>query len=142
MKKIAIILVALILSFIITGVLVKNVFLGQTKNINPSFVYITKNNISRFVGYLTNSKIRESIQQEQKLKQYVKTAPFKNLATGVSAAETPYGSYVKVNVDEVQYREYTFVIKDKEIKIKVPVNQDPPTQESIEQLAPLLNLDQ
>ena len=37
-------------------------------------------------------------------------------------------------MNEIEYLEYTFNVKGKEIKVKVPKNQSPPSQEVIEDI--------
>lgn len=66
----------------------------------------------------------------------LQTAKFKTLGRGVYAAEgTDNYKIYKYVIDEIEWKEYVFTLKDGRIvKIKLPVGVSPPPQESVELL--------
>ena len=60
--------------------------------------------------------------------------PLQKISTGVYAGEKNDIKVIEIRTGEIEYLEYTFNIKGKEIKIKVPKDQEPPSQEVIEAL--------
>lgn len=58
--------------------------------------------------------------------------PLTKVSSGVYAGENDGVKIYEVRLNEVEYLEYTFTIKGKEIKIKVPKGQTPPSQEIVE----------
>ncbi len=60
------------------------------------------------------------------------TVPLKKVSQGVYAGEKNNIKVYKIKMNEIDYLEYTFNIKGKEIKVKVPKGEQPPTQEEIE----------
>ncbi|MBW7960605.1 hypothetical protein H3C65_03900 [Patescibacteria group bacterium] len=60
--------------------------------------------------------------------------PLKQVSKGVYAGEKNDTKIIRVMVDEVEYNEYKFNIKGKEVIIRVPRGQKPPTQKEVESL--------
>lgn len=68
-----------------------------------------------------------------KIEELMET-PLKQVSKGVYAGEKNDTKIIRVMVDEVEYNEYKFNIKGKEVTIRVPRGQKPPTQKEVELL--------
>ncbi|PIY71531.1 hypothetical protein COY87_05690 [Candidatus Roizmanbacteria bacterium CG_4_10_14_0_8_um_filter_33_9] len=64
----------------------------------------------------------------------VKNAPLNQIAKGTYAQINGDATVVVVKLDEIPYKEYTFNVNGKEIKIRVPEGRDIPTQDMVEKL--------
>lgn len=61
-------------------------------------------------------------------------APLNQVSKGVYAGEKDGYQVTEVKIGEIEYSEYTFNIRGKEVKIRVPKDQQPPSQETMEKL--------
>lgn len=83
-------------------------------------------------GSKTSSQIAK--QAEETVNGSLKDIPFSQVAKGVSAKENDELKYTIIKDNEVEWIEYTFMVKGKEVKIKVRAGAEPPPKERIEQL--------
>lgn len=60
--------------------------------------------------------------------------PLYQVSQGVYAGEKNGYKVIEVRIGEIEYKEYTFKVNGKEIKIKVPKDQQPPSQDVVEAL--------
>jgi hypothetical protein len=132
MKKYLLIFTVFLISFILSNLLIKNVFLANTPKVNPFF-------ISNITGKIKNQYIAFFDSFDNKNADSGKTnrnteTIFESISQGVYAAQTENGTVVKVVSEEIDWTEYAFNLNGKEIKIKVPKGQSPPDQESVENL--------
>jgi hypothetical protein len=61
-------------------------------------------------------------------------APLNQVSQGVYAGEKDGYKVTEIKIGEIEYKEYTFNIRGKDVKIRVPKNQQPPSQETMEEL--------
>lgn len=97
---------------------------NQTAN-NPTNNNQNLNNI----GYQPNSF---SLSKAQ-INSMIET-PLKKISKGIYAGEKDGYKVYKINTDELGYITYTFTIDGKEVKLKVPSDQQAPSQEEVEEL--------
>jgi hypothetical protein len=120
---------ALFISFLISDFSIKNLFLANSPKINPFFVRNINSKFEKNLAFLNNFKKNISMNFDRE-----KNITFKQISQGVKAAETSEGTIVKIDSSKIDWLEYTFNINGKEIKIKVPKDQQPPSQEVVEAL--------
>lgn len=140
-------------AYLVTGFSIDNVFLAQTPKLNPFFVQKTLAQIqsawSRTKSTIAfNNPFRQrsttggeeipsmdGSQQTITIQQQVAealTTPLTQLSQGVYAGEENDIKVFEVRIGEMEYLEYTFNIKGKEVKIKVPKGQQPPPESVLE----------
>lgn len=66
--------------------------------------------------------------------QILKSVPLKKISQGVYAGERNNIKVYEIRMDEIEYFEYTFNVNEKEIKINVPKEQEPPSQDLVEKI--------
>jgi hypothetical protein len=137
-------------AYLISNFSIKNVFLGNSPRINP---YAGQNMIAKatnlwskttsliaFKNPFTNSSStgfqngglnQASTSISSDVAEALNT-PLSKVSQGVYAGEKNDVKVFEVRIGEIEYLEYTFNIKGKEIKIKVPKGQDPPSQQVLE----------
>ncbi len=153
-------LVIMLAAYVIADFGVNNVFLAKTPKINPFAMQNMKYKVNNFIGNTSafvaslnplkqinnsssGSEINNSgasianIPQPQKVQDEITnalSAPMTKLSQGVYASEVNDIKVYEVRTDELgnEYKVYKFNINGKEIQIKVPVNQTPPTKEELE----------
>lgn len=59
---------------------------------------------------------------------------FTPISKGIYAQDLNKGTYILIKENEVEWIEYTFNIKGKKIKIKVPKGEPPPEEKLLEQI--------
>lgn len=131
MKYISIFL-AIFIAFLISNFAIQNIFIAKSPRI--------RQNLDRVIVWNLFSPPQKKINnQENKVNEnlyYEKLDKnnFVSLNKGVYAADLNNGRYILIKENEVEWIIYTFRIKDKEIKIKVPKGEDPPSQQVLEQI--------
>ena len=145
-------------AFIISDFSIKNVFLAKSPKFNPFF---TQNIIAKVSNIWTkttnffafrsifpssNDQINQAnfnqkpTNQTFTLKEAPKdiiealNTPLTKVSQGVYAGEKNNIRVYEIRTNEIEYLEYTFNINGKEVKIKVPKDQQPPSQEVVEAL--------
>ena len=151
-KKIKI-LIVLLAAFLISKISLDNLFIARSPKVNPLFVSNTIAKINslwsktgdfiaslNFFPRLTSFGDSQNNEQPGKvtlsrdqIDRILKT-PLKQVSKGVYAGETEGIQVYEVRINEFDYLEYIFNVDGKEIKIRVPEGQAPPTQKVIEQL--------
>jgi len=142
-KKYGFIILVLSISLLLSEFSIKNIFLASSPKLNPLFAHNTINKIknvgSSVSGRLASiqinlslfnsreTKIKNSEEIKTKIAEII-TRPTNKLTKGVYADE----NNIVVVANEVDYMEYLFIIKGKEVKIKVPKGMTKPTQEDVE----------
>lgn len=153
MKKYFKIFLLLGAAFLVSDFGINNVFLAKSPKLNPFFAQnmIAKvNNSWSKTGNLiaslnpfsnlnfqpssstSDSQAIASVNNVPREIVDALTAPLTKVGQGVYAGERNNIHVYEIRSDEIDYLEYTFIIKGKEIKIKVPKDQQPPTQEVVE----------
>jgi len=120
-------------AFLISDFSIKNVFLAKSPKINLSFV---QNMMVRYITQPAN-QTSVSVQNINSLPQDVVealNAPLKKVSQGVYAGEMNNIKVYEIRTGELEYLEYTFNVNGKEVKIKVPKGQEPPSQEVMDSL--------
>jgi len=64
----------------------------------------------------------------------LKDVPSIPVSKGVYAKQKGNVVYTEIKLNEIEMIEYTFTVKGKEIKIRVPKGQSPPTKDFLEKL--------
>ena len=139
----------LIAVFIISDFSIKNVFIAQSPKLNPFFAQnmIAKvNNLwSKTINFIafknvpTQSPTPSSVvafNPNNVPKDVVDalSAPLTKVSQGVYAGEKNGIKVYEIRIGELEYLEYTFTVNGKEIKIKIPKGQKPPSQKIVNAL--------
>ena len=126
--------IAIFLSFIIVRIGSQAVFIANTPYIRPDLNQYAAFNFSRFIG--GGAALYTLIFDRNKLniKDELKDVPLNTLAKGVYAKDKKNISYILIKDNEVEWIEYKFQLKGKEMIIKVPKGDKPPSQELLEKL--------
>jgi hypothetical protein len=130
------ILVVLVLSYALMSLATKEIFIANTPRIRP---HLDKYLALRLSNFINNNrqflaKIFNLYQTpEQQLKDVpLKDVPFKMVSKGVYAKSRGEVSYTLIKADEVEWVEYSFEVKGKTIKIRMPQGQEPLPKEVFE----------
>jgi len=129
-----------------------NVFLANTPKVNPFFARNMtakiRNNLSNGANFvaglnpfnrsaLESERNTNNMPVERSFNQQVAeaiNAPLAPLSQGVYAGEQEGVNVYEVRIGELEYLEHTFIIKGKEVKIRVPKGQEAPSEDVIEYL--------
>ncbi len=124
---------ALAIGFVVTRLLIKNVFVADTPKIQPKLARGAKNTVAVFLGggKYSISKLSDAELTEIDAARNTALQP---LNGGVYAAEDSKRTYTIIKQNEVEWIEYSFIVNRKTVKIKVPRGATPPTQETVEKL--------
>ncbi len=142
-------------AFAISNFSIKNVFIAESPKLNPFFTqnmmakvnslrlkttnfiasinFNQKKSSTDQVNNFNNSKPTSFTLTQQQITDALK-APLKKVSQGVYAGETDNIQVYEIRSNEIDYLEYTFNVNGKEIKIKVPKDQQPPSQETVDAL--------
>jgi hypothetical protein len=123
------ILIAFIFGFFLSSFLIQKIFLAGTPKIRPNAF----SNLALEIKNNTHSLIALFIKQHSP-KEVLKDVPLKKISKGVYGKTRGNYSYTLIKTDEIEWKEYTFNINGKEIKIKAPKDQEPPSQKFMEAL--------
>ena len=157
-KKWLAILFTIIFSFIFTGIIIKSLFLANSPRINPFFAQNLTAKVNSFLSKTrnffafktvlppTNNQVNQvnfsqkPTNQTFTLKEAPKeiiealNVPLTKVSQGVYAGEKNNIKVYEIRTNEIEYLQYTFNVNGKEIKIKVPKGQEPPSQEVVGKL--------
>ena len=131
-KKLALyfkILITFIFGFFLSSFLIQKIFLAGTPRIRPNAF----SNLALEIKNNTHSLIALFIKQPS-TEEILKDVPLKTISKGVYGKTKENYSYTLIKIHEIEWKEYTFNINGKEIKIKFPKDQQPPSQELMEAL--------
>ncbi len=131
----------------------KSIFLAGTPKLNPfaannmivkarSFVsntgaIVASLNPLNFIKRNENSDLDNIPPTQVEFAQDIDNAlqaPLNQVSKGVYAGEKDGYQVTEVKIGEFEYLEYTFNIRGKDVKIRVPKDQEPPSQETMEKL--------
>ncbi|MFH0773237.1 MAG: hypothetical protein V1922_02905 [bacterium] len=129
------IMLVMALGFVITSVLNKEVFIADSPTIRPQLdKYIASRVMNVFNFQLSQISLFASKEQQQlnKSKAALQNMPLSLVSKGVYAKSVNTANYTVVNINDVEWIEYTYVVNGKTIKIKVPAGQQPPPKEAVE----------
>lgn len=111
------IILALIVSFILTKLAVANIFLANTPVINKASIADKVNSTKYFFASLFTKSSNQDFASIEKLP----TSALKSLATGVYAKEDAQGDVVYIRVTkDMQWEEKVITYNGKQITIRVP----------------------
>lgn len=141
---------ALIVAFVFTTQVSPLVFPNNTPSVRPqlgTYLALKLKNIGnsgeqflasifKRVDTTTSTTTIASYQEELKSKQdKLSDVAFQQLSKGVYAKdEGSTHSLVEVKIDEIEFIEHTFIVNGKTIIIKVPKDQQLPSQKVLEQI--------
>lgn len=148
-KKYLKLTVLMFAAYMVVNFSMNNVFLANTPKINPFAMKNIQNKASNF--FVGTSEFIASINPLKRSSTYGGTevanssanskeeiagalaAPLTQMSQGVYAGEKNDIKVFEVRTDEIgnEFREYTFNINGKEVKIKVPNSQEPPTEDDL-----------
>jgi len=157
MKKIIFIILILVFASLVSYFIGKTFFLADSPKLNPlamqslmakiNTIFITKNQIAEKSSVDNPLKASNSVTKTPVVKSKVALTntlsddiikainlPLKNVSQGVYADEVNGNQVFQIKTNEINYVEYTFNIKGKEVKIKVPKDQEKPSQELMERM--------
>jgi hypothetical protein len=123
------ILITFIFGFFLSSFLIQKIFLAATPRIRPNAF----SNLALEIKNNTHSLIALFIKQPSP-EEVLKDVPLKTISKGVYGKTRGNYSYTLIKIHEIEWKEYTFNINGKEIKIKFPKDQQPPSQELMEAL--------
>jgi len=129
------ILITFIFGFFLSSFLIQKIFLAGTPKIRPNafsnLALEIKNNTRSLIALFIK---RPSPKEMLTPKEILEDVPLKTISKGVYGKTRGNYSYTLIKIDEIEWKEYTFNINGKEIKIKFPKDQKPPSQELMEAL--------
>jgi len=123
------ILITFIFGFFLSSFLIQKIFLAGTPRIRPNAF----SNLALEIKNNTYSLIALFIKQPSP-EEILKDVPLKTISKGVYGKTKENYSYTLIKINEIEWKEYTFNINGKEINIKVPKDQQPPSQKLVEAL--------
>ncbi len=127
------IITGIFLSYLISVFLLKEIFIADSPRIRQDVgSYLAK----RITGFFSSryNFVASLFYTNKDPKKELENIPFQNIAKGIYAKSKGNMSYTYVKLNEVEWVEYRFYIKGKEIKIHVPKEQIPPSQEELNKL--------
>ncbi len=130
LKMRLVMIICLIIAYFIATMLHSTLFIGSSPKIDKYFA----DKIKRSVWMAFTKAGREEKQKINSVEQLATSGMFNQIAPGVKAAQNENGTYVIISMGDVQYQEYTFTVHGKPLKIRVPVGQEPPPMQTLEQL--------
>ncbi len=111
--------IALITSFIVSSIISNELFIAQTPHLRSN---LGKYFAGKIIGFTDN---------------LISLIPFHSqvrTASGIYTKSDSNQDFTIVREKEVEWQEYTFVIKGKTVKVKVPKGEPPPTKEMVEKV--------
>jgi hypothetical protein len=148
-------------AYIISYFSIKNIFLAESPRVNPFFVqnliadasnfwnkstsfFAFKNTVPANNNFSNNYPtqawaasspiIATNLNNAPKDVISALSAPLNKISQGVYAGEKNDYKVFEVKTGELEYLEYTFNVNGKEVKIKVPKGQDPPSQNVVNEI--------
>ncbi len=122
-----------IISLFLSNFFIKNFFLANSPKIRPNLIKYLAENF--FDVFNKKNELKQKIYSENDLiYNKINYKNFIPLQRGVYATDLNNGNYILVKNNEINWVEYIFNIKGNQIKVKVPINDTPPSQEIIEKL--------
>lgn len=126
------ILIALVLSFATATLLKREVFIADTPKVKPD---LQERLVARIKDARKgNLEFIGQIFDPRTLEQKLQNVPLQQLTKGVYAKSKGNISYTEIKQGQVEWREYSFVVDGKTVKIRVPKGESPPPQESVENI--------
>lgn len=104
-------------------------FTTGNNNINNNLSGSTNNNLAKnnYSNSFNNNRFQPKSTIPSDIQEAL-TTTLSKVSSGVYAGEKNNIKVYEVRTNEIEYLEYTFNVKGKEIKIKVPKDQTKPTQ--------------
>lgn len=112
------------LAFGTSGLLIQDVFIAGSPQIRQG--------LGNYLALKYNPM--SIIQGGPSVEDQLQDLPMQEIAKGVYAKDDGVNDYTLVKLDEVDLKEYRITIRGKEVVIRVPVGQEPPSQEALEQI--------
>lgn len=129
------------IAFVISDFSIKNVFWANSPKLNPyagqNMMAKINSTWSKATSLIAFKNLKNSsglIKDLPKATQDAMNAPLNKVSQGVYAGERNNIQVYEIKSNEIEYLVYTFTINGKETKIKVPKDQQPPSQEQMEAL--------
>lgn len=131
MKKRLSIIFIMVLSFFAANLVNNEVFVANSPVIRPNLPeYLA----GRVQGGMNSQRSLAERLLRKLPEQQLEKLPLEQLNKGVYARTEKNYSQTVIKINEIEWIEYTFTIKGKEVKIQVPRGQQPPTQELLEKV--------
>ncbi len=129
------ILILIIISYFVSDILGKNIFLANTPKIRPdlsqyllSKIIDFKDKGKDFFASLFNfsKENYSSYTYQDKTRKELEKRPLIELYKGVYAQTEGKKAIIKIDIGEMEFTEYVFNIDGREIKLKIPKNGPTP----------------
>jgi hypothetical protein len=129
------IVLVLVFSFLISKLLLNEIFIIQTPKIRPNLGYYLIAKVSNVLKVGTKTLISFFIKEKTpETDDMLKDVPLRPIVKGVYGKSRGNYSYTLIKTNEIEWVEYTFNIHGKTMKLKVPKGQNPPSQKMLEQI--------
>lgn len=132
---------AIILAVIVTKLITNNVFIADTPQIKPNLDKVIAINLDSLINDNIIARaikgkpaIAEKVEKHNQLLQQFSNIPFQQVSKGVYAKNDDKTVVIEYRFGEADWLEYTFTINGKEIKIRVPKDEKPPSKEFLEKV--------
>lgn len=138
---------AMVISFILSHVFIKEIFIGFSPRIRPNLPDYLAKKISTpllFLSSVVSDGIRSITKKNtnvsslegspQVLVQSLQDLPFNTIQKGVYGKEDGQITYILIKEKEVNWQEYNVSINGKNIKILVPKGEEQPSEKYLEGL--------
>jgi len=122
---------AIIGAYLMSAVLISLVFPDRTPRIDQYTASRLQLNLSSQLALLLNPKSRELHKNVSAVAALSQSPAMSQIVPGVRAASNEKGTYVTVNIDGIEYTEYTITLDGKPVKVRVPKGHVPPTEEML-----------
>lgn len=141
-KKYISLLMIMGVSLFISNVFVKSVFVGESPRMLPHpeqrLMQGLQNNAA-YIARIFNPSLKQksnsaSSESLTALIKKMENVPVQQIAKGTYAKTSEGVTIQIIKLDEITYKEYTYQVNGKEIKIRVPEGQEVPTQDMVEKL--------
>ncbi|HLL60887.1 MAG TPA: hypothetical protein VK338_04175 [Candidatus Nitrosocosmicus sp.] len=125
------ILIALVFAYFIGSFVNNEIFIADSPTVRPNlrghFIAKIDSFAEKRAPFLAKWIYNFKTSEEK-----LANTPFTVLTKGVYAKSATNIAYIEYKKDEIDWLEYTFIVKGKEVKINVPKGQNPPSQEIVE----------
>ncbi len=128
------ILGAVIVGYYMAELFNKHIFLANTPKIRNNLADYIASKFSESANLIVNVVKNKKNISTFTFKEDLNKIPFETISQGVYAKGNGNITYVLIKTGEVEWLEYTFNINGKQIKIKVPKGENPPSQEIVEKM--------
>lgn len=112
------------------------IFVGNTPKIKENLIAELNLEIKNFFikqsdKILSFFSTKKNDNSSVKIEEFLKDVPFKEISKGVYSKSKDNYSILEIKINEIEFVEYSFNVEGKEIKIKIPKDTPPPSEEFV-----------